>query len=97
MKTLRALALVSSAALVALAPGLALACPVCSGGQTDQVQSAFLSATLFMTGLPLGLIAVFGYALRRRLQRIAALEEADDIRRTARAHSRPVGPGVKTA
>ena len=58
----------------------ALACPVCSGGTSDQVQNAFLSATLFMTFLPLGLIAVLGYALRRRLQRLAAQEAAEDVR-----------------
>lgn len=58
----------------------AFACPVCSGGTSEQVQDAFLSATLFMTFLPLGLIAVLGYALRRRLQRLAAQEAAEDVR-----------------
>ena len=94
MKTPRALAPALLATLAALyaAPGPALACAVCSGGQNDQVTSAFLSATLFMTGLPLGLIAVLGYALRRRLRRIAELEAAEDARRT-----RLVGHGAKTA
>ena len=75
MSALRALALAS---FLAATPGIALACPVCSGGTTEQVQNAFLSATLFMTFLPLGLIAVLGYALRRRLLRLAAQEAADE-------------------
>ncbi len=77
--TARALAI---PAILAAAPRLALACPVCSGGTTEQVQDAFLSATLFMTFLPLGLIAVLGYALRRRLLRLAAEEAADDARKS---------------
>ena len=72
----------ATTALLAAAPGIALACPVCSGGTTEQVQNAFLSATLFMTFLPLGLIAVLGYALRRRLLRLAAQEAADDPRKS---------------
>jgi hypothetical protein len=66
--------------VLSAAPSVALACPVCSGGTTEQVQSAFLSATLFMTFLPLAMIAGLGYALRRRLQRLAAQEAADDAR-----------------
>jgi hypothetical protein len=77
MTALRAFAIT---AVLGAAPRVALACPVCSGGTTEQVQDAFLSATLFMTFLPLGLIAVFGYALRRRLLRLAAQEAADDVR-----------------
>jgi uncharacterized membrane protein YciS (DUF1049 family) len=53
------------------------------------VQSAFLSATLFMTGLPLGMIALVGFALRRRLKQIAAVEADEDARRRASApHAR---------
>ena len=80
MTALRSLALALMVAAPLAAPRLALACPVCSGGDTEKVQSAFLSATLFMTFLPLGLIAVAAYALRRRLQRLAAQEAADDVR-----------------
>jgi Ca2+/H+ antiporter len=88
MKAARALVLL---AIVVAIPELSLACPVCTGGQTDQVQKAFLSATLFMTGLPLGMIALIGLALRRRLKQVAALEAADDVR------PRLAGPGVNTA
>ena len=91
----RAFAVASLLAAVCIAwalPELALACPVCSGGQPERVTNAFLSATLFMTGLPLGMIALIGLALRRRLKQIGALEAADDAGRApappphARAH-----------
>ena len=59
-------------------PQLAVACSVCSGGQNDQVQEAFLTATLFMTLLPLSMIGGAAYALRRRFLQLAAREAADE-------------------
>jgi hypothetical protein len=65
-------ALLVLALLIAATPEVALACSVCSGGETERVQQAFLAATLFMTALPLTMIAGFGYVLWRRLRSLGA-------------------------
>jgi hypothetical protein len=73
-------AAVGIVALVAAAwPEIALACSVCSGGQTERTQLAFLFATLFMTLLPLTMIAGFGYVLWRRLRRLDAENAGADL------------------
>jgi hypothetical protein len=70
--TFRCTVLLVLAFVLAATPEVALACSVCSGGETEQVQKAFLTATLFMTALPLSMIAGFGYVLWRRLRSLGA-------------------------
>jgi hypothetical protein len=68
------------------------ACPNCIAAQDADVQWAFLSATLFLSALPLTLIGGGAWWLWRRATRIAAEEAAGVIRLpTPPARQRSVG------
>jgi hypothetical protein len=67
-------------ALVVLAPLDALACDSCLAAQDSNVQAAFVSATAFMTLLPLSLVGGLFFWLRRRARRLDAEEAAGVIR-----------------
>lgn len=65
------------AALVVALPRIAEACAVCFTGRSDETRQAFISTTVFMTGLPLLLIGGVIWWLRRRtLQLEAAYQQA---------------------
>jgi hypothetical protein len=57
------------AALLA-APRLASACPVCTGGQKEEVNRAFLVGSLFLSVLPLVAAGTAVFWLRRRARAI---------------------------
>lgn len=59
-----------------LAPELAQACSVCSGGQ-DQSRTAFIVTTAFLSVLPLAMIGGFAFWLRSRARQ---LESRDPLR-----------------
>ena len=73
-------AVVLALAFVVAAPLDALACPSCLAAQDSDVQMAFLSATLFLSLLPLSLIGGLVYWLRRRARQLDAEEAAGVIR-----------------
>lgn len=56
-----------------LAPGLAVACAVCSGGQ-DQSRTAFIATTVLLSVLPLGFIGCMALWIRSRARALAARE-----------------------
>lgn len=58
-------ALVASAALLAVAPGEAWACPVCFD-RDDEARVAFLATTALLTLLPLGMVGGAVMWVRRR-------------------------------
>ncbi|MEX2207527.1 MAG: hypothetical protein WEF50_14975 [Myxococcota bacterium] len=70
---------IAMATLVA-APLDVLACPSCLAAQDSDVQMAFISATAFLTFLPLALIGGLVYWLRRRMRQLDAEEAAGVIR-----------------
>ena len=55
-----------------LAPRAALACPVCTGGQKEEVGRAMLVGSLFLSVLPLVAVGAVAWWLRRRARTIAA-------------------------
>ncbi len=59
------------AALLLAAPELASACAVCTGGQTEEVQYAFIWTTGFMSLMPLILVGGLVWYLRRRVRELA--------------------------
>jgi hypothetical protein len=69
------LAGVLSAALL-LAPRAALACPVCSGGQKEEVGRAFFLGSVTLSLLPLVAAGAFAWWLRRRARALAASSTA---------------------
>jgi hypothetical protein len=66
----------SAAALFApalwLLPRVALACPVCTGGQEEAVGRAFFIGSLVLSGLPLVAVGAIAWWLRRRARALAA-------------------------
>ena len=63
------------AALVAallFAPRAALACPVCTGGQKEEVGRALFRGSLTLSLLPLVAVGAVAWWLRRRARTIAA-------------------------
>jgi hypothetical protein len=61
---------------LALAPELASACAVCIAGQTEETRYAFLWTTGFLSVLPVGMIGLAVWWLRRRLREQALQEQA---------------------
>ena len=55
------------AALLLIAPGPALACPVCGLAGTDDSNSAYVAMTIMLSALPLGMIAGVAIWIRRRI------------------------------
>jgi len=55
-----------------LAPHAALACPVCTGGQKEEVGRAFFLGSVTLSILPLVAIGAGVWWLRRRARAIAA-------------------------
>ena len=64
-----------------LAPRAALACPVCTGGQKEEVGRAFFLGSVTLSILPLAAIGAGVWWLRRRARAIASSSE------TAAAHA----------
>lgn len=62
----------SLAAGLLAAPRAAQACSVCTGGQNDAVNRAFLVGSLFLSVLPLAAIGGLVWWLRRRIRAHAA-------------------------
>jgi hypothetical protein len=75
--TAPALALVLVAAL---APEVAQACSVCTGGDDESVSAAFLAGTILLSVLPLAWIGGVAFWLVRRARRLRAEEAAGVIR-----------------
>jgi len=67
-------------AFVVVAPLDAVACPSCLAAQDSDVQMAFISATAFLTFLPLASIGALVFWLRRRARQLDAEEAAGVIR-----------------
>lgn len=55
-----------------LAPRAALACPVCSGGQKEEVGRAFFVGSVTLSMLPLVAAGALAWWLRRRARSLAA-------------------------
>ena len=70
--TLRPIRHAALAVALLLAPRLALACPVCTGGQKEEVGRAFLVGSLFLSALPLAAIGAAVWWLRRRARALDA-------------------------
>jgi predicted cobalt transporter CbtA len=61
-----------------------LACSVCAGSDPEEVRSAFIVTTAFMTFFPLLMIGGVIYWLRRRFRQLAS--ESSDLSRSAASH-----------
>ena len=68
--SLRALFHSLLAAALLLAPRLALACSVCTGGQKEEVGRAFLVGSVILSVLPLAAIGTAVWWVRRRARAI---------------------------
>ena len=75
----RLVALLSTSILLTTDP--ALACSVCAGSDPEEVRSAFIVTTAFMTFFPLLMIGGVIYWLRRRFRQLAT--ESSDLSRSA--------------
>jgi len=64
--------------LIALTPTLAHACSVCFEAN-DKNRAAFFATTVFMSLLPLGMIAAMYWWLRRRVIELRDLAAREDI------------------
>jgi len=62
----------------------ALACSVCGGSDPEEVRSAFIVTTAFMTFFPLLMIGGVIYWLRRRFRQLAS--ESSDLSRSTASH-----------
>jgi hypothetical protein len=58
-------------AALLVAPRIAHACSVCTGGQKEEVGTAFLVGSLFLSVLPLAAIGAVAWWLRRRSRALA--------------------------
>ena len=65
-----AFVVVLALALVALLPEAAWACPVCFDS-SDENRQAFLATTIFLSLLPLGMVAGAGMYVRKRSRELA--------------------------
>ena len=54
------------ASLLLAAPRVALACPVCTGGEKEEVGQAFFVGSVFLSVLPLAVIGAAIWWVRRR-------------------------------
>lgn len=70
------LAFVAVTLALALVPGVAEACAVCSAGREDETRTAFIVSTAGMTLLPLLLVGGIALWLRKRFREVEA-EESD--------------------
>jgi len=68
----RAPTAISGFGAATLAPALARACPVCTGGMTSDAQLAYLLGSIALSVAPLALIGVGVWLLARRLRRAEA-------------------------
>jgi hypothetical protein len=66
----------SLAAGLLAAPRVAQACAVCTGGQKEEVNRAFLVGSLFLSVLPLAAIGALVWWLRRRTRALSAASPA---------------------
>jgi hypothetical protein len=64
------------AAALLLAPRAAFACPVCSGGQKEEVGRAFFLGSVILSILPLVAAGALAWWLRRRARALAASSAA---------------------
>ena len=62
--------LVIALVLLVLVPDLAHACPVCFD-QKEKNRLAFFTTTIFLSGLPLGIIAAMTWYIRRKAAAVA--------------------------
>ena len=67
-----------AALLIALTPALAHACSVCFEA-SDKNRAAFFATTIFLSLLPLGMIAAMYWWLRRRVIELRDLAAREDI------------------
>lgn len=74
-----------AAALLASAPGLALACPVCFSPKDDANRVAFLGTAVMLTALPVVMISGLIYWIAKRAHDLDREERAE--RRAAAAAS----------
>lgn len=70
--------LVPALALLALllVPDAGTACAVCTGGENDATRYAFLWTTGFLSVLPVGMVGLAVWWLRRRARELAERESA---------------------
>jgi sulfite exporter TauE/SafE len=79
---IRALFAAATLSAIAGVPGVSAACAVCFAGTDDASRVAFISTTVFMTLLPLGLLGTAGWWAYRRFQ---VLDRAAERLRQKRA------------
>lgn len=72
----RPLAFGCLAVVLAALPRAAEACSVCTTGTEDNTRGMFLITTLVMSTLPLAMVGVFLFWLRRRMRALARVEAA---------------------
>ncbi len=63
-----------AAAVLALWPGAAGACPVCMSNQAEASRNAFIATTGFLTVLPLLMVGGLAWWIRRRSRELARAE-----------------------
>lgn len=73
----RAAGVLTALAAVALLPEAAHACAVCFDANSE-IRWSFLATTIFLSLLPLGMVAGTGLWIRRRMQEMARTDGAGD-------------------
>ncbi len=75
-------------ALAVLLPAVATACPVCNAYGEEESRVAFILTTVFLSGLPVAMIAVGAWLIWRRIR---AAEQAPRPERTRATRPARVG------
>ncbi len=73
---------------IVFAPEIAAACSVCFSGRSDETRVAFIATTALLTALPLLLIGVLVWWLRRRAMQIQQSERAAPLDRATEPQPR---------
>ena len=84
---------VVAAATVLLAPTVAQACPVCMGGAEEDVRTAFIVTTAFLTVCPLLMVGGLIWWLRRTFR--AADQEQARVQATVQARETAIADGPR--
>lgn len=75
--------------VLGLSAGVAQACPVCFSAKDEAQRQAFFDTTIFLTLLPLAMIAGIVYWVARRSRELAAEEQPEPVEQQPAQQAQP--------